>query len=103
MSWKKRSTHWEGVFTYFCKAVRVGSGLFGSFGGASGEKVAGDKSKVGDELPSFRIGDDELSEGSEMLYCLVSVALGVLLGREVAGVAGDGLSLVLCGLPEALI
>ena len=100
---KKKLVPLGGVCTYFCKAVRIGSGLFGNFGGACGEKVAGDESKVGGELAGFRIGDDELSEGSEMLYCLVSIALGVLLGREVAAIAGDGLSLVLCGLPEAFI
>lgn len=38
-----------------------------------------------------------------MLYCLFCIAVGVLLGGEVAAVARNGLSLVLCGLLEAFI
>lgn len=103
------TSHLEEIFrcsersAHLCKVLWIGSGLFGRFGGGGGEKVAGNESKVRDELAGFRIGDEELSEGSEVYYCLACVALGVLLGGEVAAVADAGLSLVLCGLPEALI
>ena len=38
-----------------------------------------------------------------MLYCLMSIALSVLLGGEAAAIVDDGVSLVLCGHPEAFI
>ena len=86
-----------------CKTLRIGPGDFGSFCGAGSEEVAGDEGEVLDELAGLGIGDEELGEGSEMFYGLLSIALGVLLRREVGAVADTGLGLVLGGLPEAFI
>lgn len=88
---------------HLCKPLRIGSSLFCGLCRARGEKVASDDGKIGEELAGFRIGDEELREGSEVLYSSLCIALRVVLGGEVAAVADAGLGLVFCRLPEAFI
>ena len=56
--------HHTGASAHLLKSLRIGLGLFGSFCSPGGEKVASDDDKVGNELAGFRVGNEELGEGS---------------------------------------